>query len=138
MSLSYLAVLIIGRVTYEYTEVKEMMQEEDKERLRKDEINLERNLGKIIPDIFSYWTLGRAIFVVLAAFFLIEIQKYEEDEAELVNQACYNTYVDIHYQRPQANGAASQVQQTQTNIFSFNQGISSMGSRHLQFKPYQV
>ena len=88
VSLSYTAVLIIGRVTYEYTEVKEMMQDEDKERLRKDEINLERNLGKIIPDIFSYWTLGRAILVLFAAFFLIEIQKYEEDEAELVNQAC--------------------------------------------------
>jgi heme exporter protein D len=100
VSLSYLAVLIIGRVTYEYTEVKEMMQDEDKERLRKDEINLERNLSKIIPDIFSLWTLAKAIVVVLSAFFLIEIQKQEEDEAQLVDQACYNTYVDIYYQRP--------------------------------------
>ena len=73
VSLSYFAVLIIGRVSYEYTEVKEMMQDEDKERLRKEEINLERTLSKIIPDIFSYWTLGRAIIVVVAAFFLIEI-----------------------------------------------------------------
>jgi heme exporter protein D len=85
VSLSFLAVLIIGRVTYEYAEVKEMMQEEDKERLRKDEISLERTLSKIIPDIFSYWTLGRAILVVLASLFLIEIQKQEEDEAELVD-----------------------------------------------------
>jgi hypothetical protein len=46
-----------------------MMQDEDKERLRKDEIQLERSLSKIIPDFFSYWTIARAIVVVAAAFF---------------------------------------------------------------------
>jgi hypothetical protein len=81
VSLSYLAVLIVGRIQFEYIEVRTMMQDEDKERLRKDEIQLERNLSKIIPDFFSYWTIARAIVVVAAAFFMIKIQHEEEEEA---------------------------------------------------------
>ena len=65
---------IIGRITFEYTEVKTMMQDEDHERLRKDEINLERSLNKIIPDFFSYWTIAYGIIMVGAAFGLIKIQ----------------------------------------------------------------
>lgn len=99
VSLSYLAVVIIGRITYEYTEVKTMIQDEDKERLHKDEIVLERNLGKIIPNFFSIWTIVFGILVVAAAFALLKIQQVEEDEALLVDQACVMTYFDIHYSR---------------------------------------
>ena len=114
VSLSYLAVLIVGRIQFEYIEVRTMMQDEDKERLRKDEIQLERNLSKIIPDFFSYWTIARAIVVVAAAFFLIKIQHEEEEEAQLVDQACLNTYQDKHHSRqlphpgqPPANGPSA-------------------------------
>ena len=82
MSTAYLLTNIIGRITFEYTEVKTMMQDEDHERLRKDEINLERSLNKIIPDFFSYWTIAYGIIMVGAAFSLIKIQQVEEDWAE--------------------------------------------------------
>jgi hypothetical protein len=36
---------------------------------------------------------------VAAAFFLIKIQQEEEDEAQLVDQACVNTYQDVHYSK---------------------------------------
>jgi hypothetical protein len=82
VSAAYLLTNIIGRITFEYTEVKTMMQDEDHERLRKDQINLERSLNKIIPDFFSYWTIAYGIIMVGAACGLIKIQQIEEEWAE--------------------------------------------------------
>jgi hypothetical protein len=59
---------------------------------------------------------------------MIKIQHEEEEEAQLVDQACLNTYQDVHYSRhhphqgqPSANGPSASfhsqsVQNTQSNL----------------------
>jgi len=106
VSLSYLAIQIIGRGIIWYDEVREMVQDEDRDKLRKEEYDNEKMFAKIIPDFFSYWTLVRAIVIVIAAFLLITIQKEEELEAKRKDEQCMITYTDIHYHKwnnPNAN-----------------------------------
>ena len=75
---SYIAILVIGGISYKYAEVRTMMQEDDSLRLHKEEIQLDRDLNKIIPDFFSAWTVLRAIVMAAAAFALLKIQSEEE------------------------------------------------------------
>lgn len=142
VSLAYLATNIIGRITFEYTEVRTMMQDEDRERLKKDEINLERSLNKIIPDFFSYWTIACGIIMVGAAFALFKIQQIEEEEAERVDQACLDLYRDIHYSSNNPLGSqliANAVGQLQSGqALPVNNQPSGFTNMLLNFKPYQV
>jgi len=72
-SCTYFAALLVGHVISEYTEVKSMMQDEDKERLRYDEMQYEKTMYKIIPDFLSYWNYLWAILLIGAAASLFKI-----------------------------------------------------------------
>ena len=50
-----------------------MMQDEDKERLRYDEMQYEKTMDKIIPDFLSYWNYLWAILLIGAAASLFKI-----------------------------------------------------------------
>jgi hypothetical protein len=75
----------MGRLFLEYNEVRTLIQDEERESVRREEIALERSFSKIIPNYFSYWTLAQAIIATAAAFLLIKIQIEEEEEASLVD-----------------------------------------------------
>ena len=69
----YFAVEIIGSLMIEYNEIRGMLQDQNKEKLRDDQIELDRILSKLIPDYFSYWTLFRLFLIgssSIAIFFI--------------------------------------------------------------------
>jgi hypothetical protein len=125
VSCLYFLTLVVGHATAEYTEVKSMMQDEDKERLRRNEIIYERNLNKVIPDCLSYWNFLISFLLLGAAVALFKVQREEEEEAQKVDLACLDVYRDIHF----------------TNNSPLGQALVPQGSpasASLTFKPYQV
>ena len=119
MTIVYLLVVIIGHSTAEYTEIKTMMLDEDRERLRRNELNFERTLEKIIPDFLSYWHFALGIIMLGAAILLFKIMTEEAAEAKKVDESCVEVYRDIHY--------------------SNNNPLGSIGQANiLNFKPFQV
>jgi hypothetical protein len=69
VAVCYFVILIMGRLTYEYSEVRNMMdQDSDRDRVRTEEIALERAYNKVIPEFFSPWTVLKSVMMLVAAF----------------------------------------------------------------------
>jgi len=81
VSLSYAVVWFIGRLSFEYDELKGMLQEDERENAHKDELALERSLSKVIPDFLSNWTIFRVFLLLLPSIALFKIQQEELEEA---------------------------------------------------------
>ena len=70
----YLVVLIVAHTTAEYTEIKTMMMDEDHERLRRNQIDFDRQMEKVIPNFLSYWHFLSGLVMLVAAIALFYIQ----------------------------------------------------------------
>lgn len=132
VSLAYLLILVMGHITAGYTEVKTMMLDEDKEQLRRNEVNFERTLNKVIPNFLSYWNFGFSIVMVGVAFALFKIQQVEEEEGKKVDLACLDIHKDIRFNSINPFGASHH--QGQLLSVSNHQYANAL----LTFKPYQV
>ena len=120
----YLLVLVVAHAGAEYTDVRQMMQDEDHERLAKNEEIWERELDKIIPDCLSYWNFLIGAILLGASLSLIKIQAEEEEEASKVDVACAEYYREIHY-----------TIHTPRGLYGAEAAQNPMP---LKFKPYQV
>ena len=118
----YLITLIVAHSGAEYSEVRSMMQDEDREKLHREELAWELAVNKIIPDCLSYWNFLIAVILLGAALALFKIDKEEKEEATLTDSACLEFYRDIHFSDNNALGHSPQ----------------SNSAVYLVFRPYQV
>ena len=63
----YATVLIVAHSGAEYSEVRSMMQDEDKDKIHREETAWEKNLNKVVPDCLSYWNFLIAVVLLAAA-----------------------------------------------------------------------
>jgi hypothetical protein len=98
VSVCYFVILLMGRITYEYSEVKTMMGDTD-HKVKSEEVALERAYNKVIPDFFSTWTVIKSIVMMGFALILIPLQEYEQQEAELNDEELQEDLKDLSIQR---------------------------------------
>jgi len=81
VSVVYFAFVLTVRISYDYEDARLATQMDDKYGVKMDQISLERNVSKIVPDFLSNWAIFKAVLVVIFAIALFFVQSSEDEHA---------------------------------------------------------